>query len=122
MLLKSIALFGTGALLLTGCSIGLPNPEDAEACEKLSEVLTAKIENVATGGLSAAALSESIKSEVLPVAPEGLQANVTRVVDALAADPVAVGEVTAAGSEIAIRCALVGVNLEFPNPADLIAG
>ena len=44
------------------------------------------------------------------------------MVDALAADPVAAGEVTAAGSEIAIRCALVGVNLEFPNPADLIAG
>jgi hypothetical protein len=122
MLLKSIALFGTGALLLTGCSIGLPNPADAEACEKLSAVLTAKIENVATGGLNAPALSESIKTEVLPVAPEGLQPNITRVVDALAADPVAAGEVTAAGSEIAIRCALVGVNLEFPNPADLIAG
>ena len=58
MLLRSIAVFGTGALLLSGCSIGLPNPADAEACEKLSGVLTAKIENVATGGLNAAALSE----------------------------------------------------------------
>lgn len=122
MLTKSIALFASGALLLTGCSIGIPNPADAAACEQMSTVLTEKLESLPTGGFDAAKLSELISTNVLPEAPDGLKTNITKLTDALSVDPLSTTDVAAAGSEIAIRCALVGVNLEFPNPADLLLG
>ena len=122
MLIKSIALFTSGALLLTGCSIGIPNPDDAAACEQMNTVLVEKLESLPTGGFDATKLLTLIETDVVPVAPEGLQTNLKRLTDALATDPLSTTEVATAGSEIAIRCALVGVNLEFPNPADLLLG
>jgi hypothetical protein len=110
-------------LLLTGCSsLSLPDEADAAACEAMSTVLTTKLETLPSGGFDAAALSSSIANDVLSVAPEGFQANIQRVTDALATDPISATEVAAAASEIAIRCALVGVNLEFPNPQELLGG
>lgn len=121
--MKQIVLLSTSLLLLTGCSgVSLPDEADAPACEALSTVLTSKLETLPTGGFDALALSSSIVNEVLSVAPEGFQANIQRVTDALAADPISATEVAAAASEIAIRCALVGVNLDFPNPQDLLGG
>jgi PBP1b-binding outer membrane lipoprotein LpoB len=121
MLLRKLALISTGALILTGCSsLSLPNQADAPACEAMSSVLATKLETLPTGGFDAMALSASITSDVLSVAPEGFQANIQRVSDALLADPISASELAAAASEIAIRCALVGVNLDFPNPAELL--
>ena len=94
----------------------------APACEAMSTVLTSKLETLPSGGFDAVALSNSISSDVLSVAPEGFQANIQRVADALATDPISATEVAAAASDVAIRCALVGVNLEFPNPQDLLGG
>ena len=123
MLLRNLAVLSAGTLLLTGCSsLSLPDQADAPACEALSTVLTSKLETLPSGGFDAVALSNSISSEVLSVAPEGFQTNIQRVTDALATDPISATEVAAAASEIAIRCALVGVNLEFPNPQDLLGG
>lgn len=123
MLLRNLAVLSAGTLLLTGCSsLSLPDQADAPACEALSTVLTTKLETLPSGGFDAVALSNSIAGEVLSVAPEGLQTNIQRVTDALATDPISATEVAAAASEIAIRCALVGVNLEFPNPQDLLGG
>jgi len=119
--LRKPTLIFASLLLLTGCSgVSLPDEADAPACEALSTVLTSKLETLPTGGFDALALSSSITNEVLSVAPEGFQANIQRVTDALAADPISATEVAAAASEIAIRCALVGVNLDFPNPQDLL--
>jgi hypothetical protein len=88
----------------------------------MSAVLTSKLETLPNGGFDAVALSNSITSDVLSVAPEAFQANIQKVADALVTDPISATEVAAAASEIAIRCALVGVNLEFPNPQDLLGG
>ena len=123
MLLRKLAVISAGTILLTGCSsLSLPDQADAPACEAMSTVLTSKLETLPSGGFDAVALSNSISSDVLSVAPEGFQANIQRVTDALATDPINATEVAAAASEIAIRCALVGVNLEFPNPQDLLGG
>jgi hypothetical protein len=123
MLLRNLAIMSAGTLLLTGCSsLSLPDEADAPACEAMSIVLTTKLGTLPSGGFDAVALSNSITTDVLSVAPEGFQANIQRVTDALATDPISATEVAAAASEIAIRCALVGVNLEFPNPADLLGG
>ena len=123
MLLRKLAVISTGTLLLTGCSsLSLPDQADAPACEAMSTVLSSKLETLPSGGFDAVALSGSITSEVLSIAPEGFQPNIQRVSDALLVDPISATEVAAAASEIAIRCALVGVNLEFPNPQDLLGG
>jgi PBP1b-binding outer membrane lipoprotein LpoB len=123
MLLRKLAVVTSATLLLTGCSsISLPDQADAPACEALSTVLTTKLETLPSGGFDAIALSNSITNDVLSVAPEGFQANIQRITDALATDPISATEVAAAASEIAIRCALVGVNLEFPNPQELLGG
>ena len=123
MLLRKLVLVSAGTLLLTGCSsLSLPDQADAPACEAMSSVLATKLETLPTGGFDAVALSNSITSDVLSVAPEGFQANIQRVADALATDPISATEVAAAASEMAIRCALLGVNLEFPNPQELLEG
>ena len=123
MLLRKLAVLSAGTLLLTSCSsISLPDQADAPACEAMSSVLATKLETLPTGGFDAVALSNSITSDVLSVAPEGFQANIQKVADALATDPISATEVAAAASEMAIRCALLGVNLEFPNPQELLGG
>jgi PBP1b-binding outer membrane lipoprotein LpoB len=123
MLLRNLAIISAGTLLLTGCSsLSLPDQADAPACEAMSAVLTSKLETLPNGGFDAVALSNSITSDVLSVAPEAFQDNIQKVADALVTDPISSTEVAAAASEIAIRCALVGVNLEFPNPQDLLGG
>ena len=123
MLLRKLVLVSAGTILLTSCSsISLPDQADAPACEAMSSVLATKLETLPTGGFDAVALSNSITSDVLSVAPEGFQANIQKVADALATDPISATEVAAAASEMAIRCALLGVNLEFPNPQELLGG
>jgi hypothetical protein len=123
MLLRNLAIISAGTLLLTGCSsLNLPDQADAPACEALSTVLTTKLETLPSGGFDATVLSSAIANDVLSIAPEGLQTNIQRITDALATDPIDTTEVAAAASEIAIRCALVGVNLEFPSPQDLLGG
>jgi hypothetical protein len=123
MLLRKLAVISTGTLLLTGCSsLSLPDQADAPACEAMSTVLSSKLETLPSGGFDAVALAGSITSDVISVAPEGFQPLIQRVSDALLVDPISATEVAGAASEIAIRCALVGVNIEFPNPQDLLGG
>jgi len=123
MLLRKLAVISAGTILLTGCSsLSLPDEADAPACEAMSTVLASKLETLPSGGFDAVALSNSITSDVLSVAPDAFQANIQRVADALATDPISATDVAAAATEIAIRCALVGVNLEFPNPQEFLGG
>jgi PBP1b-binding outer membrane lipoprotein LpoB len=121
--MRNLTLVLSSLFLLTGCSsLSLPDQADAPACEAMSTVLATKLETLPSGGFDAVALSSSITNDVHSVAPEGFQANIQRVTDALATDPINATEVAAAASEIAIRCALVGVNLDFPNPQELLGG
>ncbi len=108
------------ALMLTGCSVSLPSEADAEPCQQLSTVLSDKLVSLPTGGFDAQSLAESIQTEVIAIAPEGFQPVLEKVNTALTSDPIAAGDLTAAATEIGMRCALVGVNLEFPDPQDLL--
>lgn len=122
-MIKKLALLATSSFLFTGCSsLSIPDQADAPACEALSTVLTTKLETLPSGGFDATVLSSAIANDVLSIATEGIQTNIQRITDALATDPIDTTEVAAAASEIAIRCALVGVDLEFPNPQDLLGG
>lgn len=107
-------------LLVSGCSFSLPSEADAEPCEVLNTVLTDKLESLPTGGFDAGKLATSIGSEVTATAPESFQTILQKVEVALTSDPIEVGDLTAAATEIGMRCALVGVNVEFPNPQDLL--
>lgn len=121
MRLSHIAVVISSSILLTGCSV-LPSESDTAACEELRTVLTEKLESLPTGGFDAIALGNRIQSDVLPMAAGGFATSLTQVSDALKVDPIDTTALTTASGEIAVRCALVGVNLEFPNPADLLLG
>ena len=107
-------------LLVTGCSFSLPSEADAEPCQQLSTILSDKLVTLPTGGFDAAALAQSIETDVIAIAPEGFQPVLEKVNTALVADPIEATDLTTAATEIGVRCALVGVNLEFPSPQDFL--
>lgn len=120
MNLGKVALVLSSTLVLTGCGFSLPSEADAEPCQQLSTVLTEKLESLPAGGFDAAALAGTIETDVISIAPESFQTVLVKVNTALTADPVSAGDLTAAATEIGVRCALVGVNLEFPSPQDFL--
>jgi hypothetical protein len=107
-------------LLLTGCSFSLPSEADAEPCQQLSTVLSEGLVSLPTGGFDAAALAQTIETDVIAIAPEGFLPLLEKVKTALVADPIEATDLTTAATEIGVRCALVGVNLEFPSPQDFL--
>ena len=115
-----VALVLSSTLVLTGCGFSLPTEADAEPCQQLSTVLSDKLESLPAGGFDAVALASTIQSDVIAIAPEGFQPVLEKVTTALTADPIATGDLTTAATEIGVRCALVGVNIEFPSPTDFL--
>ena len=114
------AVIATSTLLLTGCSFSLPSEADAAPCEALSAVFTDKVASLPTGGLDVQALASNIETDVTSSAPEDFQALLNKATEALKADPIEAGELTTAATQIGVRCALVGVNVEFPSVQDLL--
>jgi PBP1b-binding outer membrane lipoprotein LpoB len=108
------------ALVLSGCSFSLPSEADKEPCQQLNTVLSDKLSSLATGGFDAALLAAAIQTDVIAIAPESFKPVLEKVNGALIADPIATGDLTAAATEIGMRCALVGVNVDFPDPQDLL--
>lgn len=115
-----VALVLSSTLVLTGCGFSLPTEADAEPCQQLNTVLSDKLESLPAGGFDAVALASTIQSDVIAIAPEGFQPVLEKVTTALTADPIATGDLTTAATEIGVRCALVGVNIEFPSPTDFL--
>ena len=115
------AVLATSTLLLAGCSFSLPSVADEAPCEALSAVFSEKFEALATGGFDVQALASRIESDVTSSAPEDFQELLNKATDALKADPIGAGDLTTAATQIGVRCALVGVNVEFPNVQDLLA-
>jgi hypothetical protein len=115
-----VALVLSSTLVLTGCGFSLPTEADAEPCQQLNTVLSDKLESLPAGGFDAVALASTIQSDVIAIAPEGFQTILEKVTTALTADPIATGDLTTAATEIGVRCALVGVNVEFPSPTDFL--
>jgi hypothetical protein len=120
MNLGKVALVLSSTLVLTGCGFSLPSEADAEPCQQLNTVLSDKLESLPAGGFDAVALASTIQSDVIANAPEGFQTILEKVTTALTADPIATGDLTTAATEIGGRCALVGVNVEFPSPTDFL--
>jgi hypothetical protein len=120
MNLGKVALVLSSTLVLTGCGFSLPSEADAEPCQQLNTVLSEKLVSLPAGGFDAAALAGTIETDVISIAPESFQSVLEKVNTALTTDPIATGDLTAAATEIGVRCALVGVNLEFPSPQDFL--
>jgi len=120
MNLGKVALVLSSTLVLTGCGFSLPTEADAEPCQQLNTVLSDKLESLPAGGFDAVALASTIQSDVIAIAPEGFQPVLEKVTTALTADPIATGDLTTAATAIGVRCALVGVNIEFPSPTDFL--
>ena len=120
MNLGKVALVLSSTLVLTGCGFSLPSEADEEPCQQLNTVLSDKLESLPAGGFDAVALASTIQSDVIANAPEGFQTILEKVTTALTADPIATGDLTTAATEIGVRCALVGVNIEFPSPTDFL--
>ena len=120
MYLVKLSAVIASALVLSGCSLSLPTEADKEPCQQLNTVLSDKLASLATGGFDSALLAAAIQTDVIAIAPESFKPLLEKVNGALLADPIATGDLTAAATEIAMRCALVGVNVEFPDPQDLL--
>jgi hypothetical protein len=120
MNLGKVALVLSSTLVLTGCGFSLPSEADAEPCQQLNTVLSEKLVSLPAGGFDAVALAGTIETDVISIAPESFKTVLEKVTTALTADPIATGDLTAAATEIGVRCALVGVNIEFPSPTDFL--
>ena len=118
---RPLAVLAASTLLLTGCSFSLPSEADQAPCEALSAVFTDKVESLPSGGFDVQALASNIETKVTSTAPEDFQALLNKATDALQEDPIGAGDLTTAATQIGVRCALVGVNVEFPNVQDLLA-
>jgi hypothetical protein len=118
---RSLAVLAASTLLLTGCSFSLPSEADQAPCEALSAVFTDKVASLPSGGFDVQALASNIETQVTSSAPEDFQALLNKATDALKEDPIGAGDLTTAATQIGVRCALVGVNVEFPSVEDLLA-
>jgi hypothetical protein len=118
---RSLAVLAASTLLLTGCSFSLPSEADQAPCKALSAVFTDKVASLPTGGFDVQALASNIETQVTSSAPEDFQALLNKATEALKADPIGAGDLTTAATQIGMRCALVGVNVEFPSVEDLLA-
>lgn len=117
---RSLAVLVASTLLLTGCSFSLPSEADQAPCEALSAVFTDKVASLPTGGFDVEALASKIETQVTSSAPEDFQDLLNKATDALKEDPIGAGDLTTAATQIGVRCALVGVNVEFPSVQDLL--
>jgi len=118
---RPLAVLAASTLLLTGCSFSLPSEADQAPCEALSAVFTDKVASLPTGGFDVQALASNIETQVTSSAPEDFQALLNKATDALKADPIGAGDLTTAATQIGVRCALVGVNVDFPSPEELLS-
>ena len=117
---RPLAVFAASTLLLSGCSFSLPSEADQAPCEALSAVLTDKVASLPSGGFDVQALASNIETQVTSSAPEDFQDLLNKATDALKEDPIGAGDLTTAATQIGVRCALVGVNVEFPSVQDLL--
>jgi hypothetical protein len=118
--LRLLAVGATSTFLLSGCSFSLPSVADEAPCEKLSAIFSDKAGELADGTLDLQALASSIQLDVISIAPEDFQTLLEKATEALRADPIGSGELTRVATQIGVRCALVGVNVDFPSPEELL--
>jgi len=117
---KKVVSLALILVFLTGCSS--PNGDDAEsdtqACQKLSEL--ASLDSTTLDKLSPQSLAETLRTDVAALAGEGLQSKVEELASELEKESLEPTAIVAVGSEIALRCALVGVSFDFSNLGQLL--
>jgi hypothetical protein len=119
--LKFATVVLISSFLLTGCSAIFPERElDVDACTKLSEKLSQPdaLTGAAIGSL--ASVAAELRSEVIPLASEGLAERIEALAAELEATELKASEIVAIGSEIALRCAIVGVTIELPEVSSFL--
>jgi hypothetical protein len=87
----------------------------------LSAVFSEKVGELSEGNIDLQALASSIEVDVIAVAPEDFQTLLKKATEALRADPIGAGDLATAATQIGVRCALVGVNVDFPKVQGLLA-
>jgi type III secretory pathway lipoprotein EscJ len=107
-------------LLLSGCAVQLPGEAEKSPCNQINKVIEDKALNTPIEDFDPRALADAINSEVRPYAADDLKDLLQRATDGLTAEPVDVSAIASAGTQIGIRCALLGVSVEFPELLSLI--
>lgn len=118
MKLLSIAI--SSVFLLTGCSAiaGADAEADGKACQEL--VAITSTDNLSLDMLDTAAIANEIRSKASSVAGEDFGTKITALADALEADPIDAAAITPVATEIALRCAVVGVTFDFSSVTQLL--
>jgi len=118
--LKRLIALSAAVLLLAGCSSLMPEDagSDAKACQKLAEL--AALDSATFENLTASSLAETLREDVATLAQVGLATRIEALATELEKEPIAAASVAAAASEIAVRCALVGVTFDFSNLRQLL--
>jgi PBP1b-binding outer membrane lipoprotein LpoB len=118
--LKKLIAASAAALLLAGCSSLMPEEagSDSEACQKLAEL--AALDSATFENLTASSLAETLRTDVASLAQVGLATRIEALATELEKEPIAAASLAAAASEIAVRCALVGVSFDFSNLRQLL--
>jgi hypothetical protein len=118
--MKKIALTLSSVFLLTGCAsvFGGDAEADGLACEQL--VSLTSTENLNLDLLDTANLAAEIRTKASAVAGAEFAPRIDALATELEKDPVSVAAVAPIAGEVALRCAVVGVNFDFTNLTNVL--
>lgn len=118
--MKSLIVLLSSTLILTGCAsiIGGDSEADAKACESL--VSLTSTENLDLSLLDTANLASEIRTSAVPLAGADFATKIESLATELEKDPVDTGVIASIAAELALRCAVVGVNFDFGSVTSLL--
>jgi len=115
---KILALSLASAFLLTGCSALGGEESDSAACEELSLVVSATEVNL--DNLTPAAIAETLRTKVQPLASEGLSSRIDELAAAFEGAEIDAAAAGSAASAIGVQCMLNGVMFDFTGIGQLL--
>jgi hypothetical protein len=115
---KVLALSLASVFLLTGCSLLGGEDSDAAACEELALVVSATEVSLET--LSPASIARSLRTQVEPLAGEGLAPRIDALAKAFEGEEIDAAAAGAAASAIGVQCMLNGVMFDFTGIGQLL--
>jgi hypothetical protein len=116
--MKVLALSLASVFLLTGCSVLGGDESDAAACEELALVVSAT--EVSLNTLNPAAIAETLRTKVEPLAGEGLAPRIDQLAAAFEGPEIDTAAAGAAASAIGVQCMLSGVMFDFTGIGGLL--
>ena len=118
--MKPLALVLASTLLLTGCAsvLGGDSESDAKACQSLVSLTSP--ENLDLSLLDTANLASEIRTTAVPLAGADFAGKIESLATELENDPVDTGAIAPIAAELALRCAVVGVNFDFGSVTGLL--